>query len=121
MSVEKSKGVVATMNEKKQPQIQRLATKEARQNSLRTIEIKPWEASQDLSALFAKIQATMVRDDLTWCEQCKLVEVGYGVRKIVCTAVIGQELSMDAIIVDMVEDSFADEIQSMEMTSMTLV
>jgi len=30
-------------------------------------------------------------------------------------------LSMDAIIEDMVEDSFADEIQSMEMTSMTLV
>ena len=105
----------------KEAALQRLATKEARQKSLCTIEIKPWEASQDLPALFAKIQATMVRDNLTWSEQCKLVEVGYGVRKIVCTAVIGQELSMDAIIEDMVEDTFADEIQSMEMTSMSLL
>jgi translation elongation factor EF-1beta len=85
------------------------------------MEIKPWEASQDLPALFAKIQATVMRQGLKWSEQCQLVEMGYGVRKIVCTAVIGQELSMDAIIEEMVEETFAGEIQSMEMTSMSLL
>jgi alpha-beta hydrolase superfamily lysophospholipase/translation elongation factor EF-1beta len=99
----------------------RLAAKEALQRSLCTMEIKPWEASQDLPALFAKIQATVMRQGLKWSEQCQLVEMGYGVRKIVCTAVIGQELSMDAIIEEMVEETFAGEIQSMEMTSMSLL
>ena len=62
-----------------------------------------------------------MKDGLKWSENCKLVDVAFGVQKIVCTAVINQTLSMDAIIEEMTEESFADEIQSMTMTSMSLL
>jgi len=106
---------------KKQEAMARLAKKEANQRSLCNLEIKPWEASQDLKALYAKIKATVVLDGLKWSENCALVDVAFGVQKIVCTAVIPLSLSMDAIIDDMTEETFVDEIQSMNMTSMSLL
>ena len=106
---------------KKQEAMARLAKKEANQRSLCNLEIKPWEASQDLKALYAKIKATVVMDGLKWSENCALVDVAFGVQKIVCTAVIPLSLSMDAIIDDMTEETFVDEIQSMNMTSMSLL
>ncbi len=51
----------------------------------------------------------------------KLVDVAFGVQKIICTAVVNQTLSMDAIIEEITEDLFADEVQSMSMTSMSLL
>jgi translation elongation factor EF-1beta len=106
---------------KKQEAMARLAKKEANQRSLCNLEIKPWEASQDLKALYAKIQATVVMEGLKWSENCALVDVAFGVQKIVCTAVIPLSLSMDAIIDEMTEETFVDEIQSMNMTSMSLL
>jgi translation elongation factor EF-1beta len=111
----------AETEKKKEEAMARLAKKEANQRSLCNLEIKPWEASQDLKALYAKIKETVVLDGLKWSENCALVDVAFGVQKIVCTAVIPLSLSMDAIIDDMTEDSFADEIQSMNMTSMSLL
>ena len=32
------------------------------------LEIKPWEADQDLKALYAKIKKTVVKDGLKWSE-----------------------------------------------------
>ena len=111
----------AETEKKKEEAMARLAKKEANQRSLCNLEIKPWEASQDLKALYAKIKETVVLDGLKWSENCALVDVAFGVQKIVCTAVIPLSLSMDAIIDEMTEDSFADEIQSMNMTSMSLL
>jgi translation elongation factor EF-1beta len=99
----------------------RLAKKEASQRSLCNLEIKPWEASQDLNALYAKIKATVVMEGLKWGENCNLVDVAFGVKKIVCTAVIPLAVSMDAIIEEMTEETFTKEIQSMNMTSMSLL
>ena len=46
-----------------------------------------------------------------------------GVRstQIICTAVVNQTLSMDAIIEEITEDLFVNEVQSMSMTSMSLL
>ena len=99
----------------------RLAKKEANQRSLCNLEIKPWEADQDLNALYKTIKATVVKDGLKWSEGVKLVDVAFGVQKIICTAVVNQTLSMDAIIEEITEESFADEVQSMTMTSMSLL
>ncbi len=88
------------------------------------MEIKPWEADQDLLALYAKIKATVVMDGLKWSENCALVDVAFGVKKIVCTAVIPLALSMDSIIEEMTDEdegTFRAEIQSMSMTSMSLL
>ena len=99
----------------------KLAKKEAAQRSLCALEIKPWEAEQDLTKLFNDIKKKYVREGLKWSEAHELVPVAFGVKKIVCTAVINQNLSMDAIIEEITEEDFADEVQSMTMTSMSLL
>jgi translation elongation factor EF-1beta len=109
------------LEEAKAAALARLAKKEANQRSLCNLEIKPWEAEQDLLALFAKIKAQVVRDGLKWSENCNLVDVAFGVKKIVCTAIIPVAVSMDEIIDEMTEETFVDEIQSMNMTSMSLL
>ena len=78
----------------------------------------------NLAALHNKIKETVVRDGLKWSEGCKLVEVGYGIKKMVLTAVLKMNLSMDAIIEEMADEdegTFKDEIQSFTMTSMSLL
>ena len=63
-------------------------------------------------------------EGLKWSENCALVDVAFGVKKIVCTAVIPLNLSMDAIIEEMTDEdegTFRNEIQSMSMTSMSLL
>ena len=77
--------------------------------------------AQDLMQLFNKIKKECAKDGLKWSENCKLVDVAFGVKKIVCTAVINQTLSMDAIIEEITEETFVDEVQSMSMTSMSLL
>ena len=47
--------------------------------------------------------------------------MAYGIKKICMTAVISMDVSMDEIIEEIVEVSLKDEVQSMEMTSMTLL
>ena len=116
-----SAGVGPEMEAKTMAALERLAEKEANQRSLCNLEIKPWEADQDLSALYAKIKETVVMDGLKWSENFALVDVAFGVQKIVCTAVIPLSLSMDAIIEEITEESFAGEVQSMTMTSMSLL
>merc|ERR1712196_291833 len=110
-----------TPEEAKAKAMAKLAKKEANQRSLCNLEIKPWEADQDLKALYAKIKATVVKDGLKWSEGLKLVDVAFGVQKIICTAVVNQTLSMDAIIEEITEELFTDEVQSMSMTSMSLL
>ena len=56
------------LEEAKAKAMAKLAKKEANQRSLCNLEIKPWEADQDLKALYAKIKKTVVKDGLKWCE-----------------------------------------------------
>ena len=109
------------LEEAKAKAMAKLAKKEVAQRSLCALEIKPWEAEQDLEELFKKIKSTFVREGLKWSEVCKLEDVAFGVKKIICTAVINQTMSMDAIIEEITEEAFADEVQSMTMTSMSLL
>merc|ERR1712100_159609 len=56
------------LEEAKAKAMAKLAKKEANQRSLCNLEIKPWEADQDLKALYAKIKKTVVKDGLKWSE-----------------------------------------------------
>jgi len=69
----------------------------------------------------AKIKSTVKREGLVWGENCALKPVAYGIKKICMTAVIPMNVSMDEIIDDILEDVFPVEIQSMEMTNMSLL
>ena len=75
----------------------RLAKKEAAQKSMVVIEVKPWEADQDLNALWKKIVTEMAFDGLKWGEACQLVDVAFGIKKIVMSCVIKMDVSMDDV------------------------
>jgi len=110
--------------EKKEETLARLAIKEAKQRSLCNLEIKPWEAMQDLDDLFQRIKQTVNEEThpgIKWSENCSLVDVAFGVKKMILTAVLPMTVCMDAIIEEITEDLFPDEIQSMSMTSMSLL
>ena len=111
----------AIIAKKKEETLARLAIKEAKQRSLCNLEIKPWEAEQDLNDLFKRLKEQCKPEGLQWSENCQLVDVAFGVKKMILTAVLPMTLSMDAIIDEILEDLFPDEIQSMSMTSMSLL
>ena len=114
----------AELEKAKQAALERLAKKEAKQRTLCNLEITPWEADQDLIALHKKLKETVVREGLKWSEGCKLVDVGYGIKKMVLTAVLSMNLSMDALIEEIADEDegiLKDEIQSFTMTSMSLL
>ncbi len=59
---EEAAAAAKELEEAKAKAMAKLAKKEANQRSLCNLEIKPWEADQDLKALYAKIKATVVKD-----------------------------------------------------------
>ena len=65
---EEAAAAAKELEEAKAKAMAKLAKKEANQRSLCNLEIKPWEADQDLKALYAKIKKTVVKDGLKWCE-----------------------------------------------------
>mmetsp|Transcript_8937 Transcript_8937/g.12420 ORF Transcript_8937/g.12420 Transcript_8937/m.12420 type:complete len:218 (+) Transcript_8937:47-700(+) len=118
---EKPKEVNEALEKAKKAAMEKLAKKEAKQRSLCALEIKPWSTEQDLMELFKKVKKTVVREGLVWSENCELRPVAFGLKKIALTAVINQTISMDEIIEDITEDLLADEVQSMELLSMSLL
>ena len=97
----------------------RLAKKEAAQKSMVVIEVKPWEADQDLNALWKKIVTEMTFEGLKWGEACQLVDVAFGIKKIVMSCVIKMDVSMD----DVTEaiQGLEDEVQSVDIISMNVL
>merc|ERR1719453_203165 len=73
----------------------RLAKKEAAQKSMVVLEVKPWEADQDLMSLWKKITTDLTFEGLKWGEGCELVDVAFGIKKIVMSCVIKMDVSMD--------------------------
>ena len=63
----------------------------------------------------------MVYDGLKWSENCALVDVAFGVQKISCTAVVDSRVSMYAIIEEVTEEAFREHVQSMTMSSMSVL
>jgi elongation factor 1-beta len=101
----------------------RLAKKEASQRTLVAIEIKPWETEQDLMDLWKRITKGEVEgtcpQGVKWGEVCHLVEVAFGIKKIVTNFTMGSTNSADDVIEAI--QALEDEVQSVEMTSMNVL
>merc|ERR1712127_455637 len=67
---------------------ERTLKKEAKQRTLVAIEVKPWDTEQDLMALWKKITETVTEEGVKWAEACSLVDVAFGIEKIVTTFVM---------------------------------
>ena len=98
---------------------ERLAMKGAKQRTLVSIEIKPWDVDQDLISLWKKVTTTVVQDGLKWGEKCILVPVAFGIKKIQCSFTMGVNNSSDTILEEI--ESLEDEVQSVEITSMNVL
>eukprot|EP00545_Synedropsis_sp_CCMP1620_P008123 CAMPEP_0119009916 /NCGR_PEP_ID=MMETSP1176-20130426/4674_1 /TAXON_ID=265551 /ORGANISM="Synedropsis recta cf, Strain CCMP1620" /LENGTH=216 /DNA_ID=CAMNT_0006962497 /DNA_START=54 /DNA_END=704 /DNA_ORIENTATION=+ len=97
----------------------RTAKKEAKQRTLVGIEIKPWSMEQDLMELWKKITKTVVQDGLKWGENCNLVDVAFGIKKIQTQFVMGVNNSSDEV--QEAIEALEDEVQSVEILSMNVL
>jgi len=98
---------------------ERTAKKEAKQRTLVAIEVKPWDTEQDLMVLWKKITTTIVPEGVKWAQACNLVDVAFGIKKIVTTFTMGSTNSSDDI-VEAIE-GIEDEVQSVEVISMNVL
>ena len=93
--------------------------KQAKQRTLVSIEVKPWETEQDLMVLWKKITTDITQDGVKWGENCHLVDVAFGIKKICMSFTMGNDSSSDEIIEQI--EALEDEVQSVEMTSMNVL
>jgi translation elongation factor EF-1beta len=102
---------------------ERLSKKLANQRTLVGIEIKPFDTEQDLKALWTRIVSGEVEGTcppgIKWGEMCHLVEVAFGIKKIVTNFSMGTNDSADDIIEAIT--NLEDEVQSVEMTGMNVL
>jgi len=80
------------------------------------LEVKGWDADQDLEALAKKIISTIKKDGLSWNTGYKLEEVAFGVKKLVIAFLAEDEKCSVQEIVDELE-SWENDIQSVEVVS----
>ena len=80
------------------------------------LEVKGWEADQDLEALAKKIISTIKKDGLSWNTGYKLEEVAFGVKKLIIAFLAEDDKCSVQEIVDELE-SWEDDIQSVEVVS----
>ena len=98
---------------------ERTAKKEANQRTLVGLEIKPWSMETDLMELWKKITTTIVQPGLKWGENCQLVDVAFGIKKIQTTFVMGVNNSSDDV--QEAIEAMEDEVQSVEILSMNVL
>lgn len=98
---------------------ERTKQKEAKQRTLVGIEIKPYSIEQDLMELWKKITTTVVQSGLKWGENCTLVDVAFGIKKIQTTFVMGVDNSSDEV--QEAIEAMDDEVQSVEIISMNVL
>ena len=80
------------------------------------LEVKGWEADQDLEALAKKILSTIKKDGLSWNTGYKLEEVAFGVKKLIIAFLAEDDKCSVQEIVDELE-SWENDIQSVEVVS----
>jgi translation elongation factor EF-1beta len=79
------------------------------------LDVKVWEAEQDLMELFRKITSEIVIDGLLWAEGCNIVPVAFGVKKLVISCVIEDDKVGVNDITDPIE-AMEDLVQSVSYT-----
>ncbi len=79
-------------------------------------EIKPWDAELSLDDLAAKIKATQF-NGLSWGEAHKLVPVAFGIKKLVVSCIVIDDLVALDDVTDLIE-GFSDEVQSVDLATM---
>ena len=83
--------------------------------SIILLEIKIWDSEQDLVYLVNKIQK-IKKEGLYWKKEYKLVEIAFGIKKIILTLIVNDnKISIDELIDEI--ESWENEIQSVDILS----
>lgn len=94
------------------------------QKTLMILEIKPFDDETDLKALEKKIRTideTQLKGMVCWGVEAKLEPIGYGIHKLIMSIVVYDEKCCEDDIRDILEERFADDIQSIEVPTMSKV
>jgi len=83
------------------------------------LEVKPWEADTDLEMVWNEIRK-FSKEGLTWGETFKLEPVAYGIKKLVMTCAIVDELIVMDDITEAIE-ALEDFVQSVQVASMNKI
>ena len=109
----------AAHNAKKQADMIAKGKTKARTLLSYQFEIKPLEAGQDMDDLAVRIK-TLSHDGIkTWGVEHKIVDVAFGIQKIVCQVIIFEDSCCEDDIVELVMESHEDEVQSVDLIAMT--
>ena len=105
----------------KKEAVERGKKKLAKGRSMIVFEVKPFEPETDLESLAKNIKAIKHEGIQNWGVEHKLVPVAFGIKKLVISAVVFDMLiGMDDII-DMINEKYEDDIQSIDIQSMSKV
>merc|ERR1712006_80444 len=89
------------------------------EKSLVVLEIKPWEADTDLEMVWREVRR-FSKEGLTWGETFKLEPVAFGIKKLVMTATIVDNLIVMDDVTDAIE-ALDDYVQSVQVASMNKI
>lgn len=105
----------------KKEAVERGKRKAAKARSLIVLEVKPFDAETDLETLAKNIKSMTHEGIQNWGQEHKLEPVAFGIKKLVISCVVHDNLvGMDDII-DMINDKYEDDIQSIDVQSMSKV
>lgn len=86
------------------------------EKSIVVLEVKGWEAEQDLMALAKKIISNIQKDGLQWNKGYKTEEVAFGIKKLIMGFICEDEKVSVQEIIDEIE-AMEDEVQGVETVS----
>ncbi len=109
--------LAATLKKKKEEAIAKAMEKAKNVvgKSMIVLDVKPWEAGQDLEALVKKVHAIVI-EGLTWGEDYKLIDVAYGIQKLQVVCSIIDNLVSTEDITEKIE-AFEDDVQSVDIVA----
>mmetsp|Transcript_44573 Transcript_44573/g.82674 ORF Transcript_44573/g.82674 Transcript_44573/m.82674 type:complete len:243 (-) Transcript_44573:281-1009(-) len=79
-------------------------------------EVKTLEAGQDMAALEAAIRSITI-DGLTWGEQFGVVDVAFGIQKLIVQCVIEDD-KVELVDIEEKIEAFEDQVQSLDLATM---
>jgi len=89
------------------------------ERSLVTFEVKPYEIETDLVGLFNQITSTIALNGLTWGEKYLIADVAYGIKKLVMTCVVVDDLVGTDDFVEPIQE--IEDVQSVDVCSMNRI
>ena len=89
--------------------------------SLIVFEVKPYEVEFDLDVLAKNIKALEHEGIQNWGQEHKLVPVAYGIKKLIISCVVFDDKIGQDDIIDIITDKWEDDVQSVDIQSMSKV